>query len=65
MKNELSTYPESGLYLCHPKVWTDEHAMTKWIDLMLVPWKNAKPPGVFPTLILDVFRIHMMGNIVN
>ena len=43
----------------------DEHTMTKWIDLMLVPWKNVKLPGVFPMLILDACRIHMMRNIFN
>ena len=64
-KKELTTYPESGHYLCQPKAWMDEQAMTKWIDLVLVPWKNAKPPGVVPTLILDAYRVHMMGNIVN
>ncbi len=63
-KNELSTYPESGHYLCQPKAWMDEQAMTKW-DLVLVPWKNAKPPGVVPMLILDAYSIHTMGNIVN
>jgi hypothetical protein len=44
-KNELSMYPDSGHYLREPKAWMDEHAMTKWIDLMLVPWKNLKLPG--------------------
>ena len=65
VKNELSTYPDSGYYLCQPKAWMDKHAMTKWIDLMLIPWKNAKPPGVVPMLILDAHCIYMMGNIVN
>lgn len=64
-KSELPTYPDSGHYLCQPKAWMDEQAMIKWIDLVLVPWKNAKPPGVVPTLILDAYRVHMMGNIVN
>jgi hypothetical protein len=43
----------------------DEHAMTKWIVLVLIPWKNTKPPGVFPSLILDAYRVHMVGNIIN
>jgi hypothetical protein len=64
-KNELSTNPDSGHYLCQPKAWMDEQAMTKWMDLVLVPWKNMKPPGVVPTLILDVYLVHMVGNIVN
>ena len=32
---------------------------------MLVPWKNAKPPGAVQTLILDDYCIHIMGNIIN
>jgi hypothetical protein len=43
----------------------DKHTMTKWIYLMLVPWKNAKLPGVVPMLIFDAYCVHMMGNIVN
>jgi hypothetical protein len=39
--------------------------MTKWIDLMLVKWKNVKPPRAVQTLILDDYRIHIMGNIIN
>ena len=39
--------------------------MNKWIDLVLVPWKNANAPEVIPIIILDAYRIHMMGNIVN
>ena len=65
VKNELSTYPDSGNHLCQPKAWMDEHIMTKWINLVLILWKKAKPPGVVPMLILDAYCIHMMGNIVN
>ena len=43
----------------------DKQAMHTWIDCVLVPWKNTKPPGVVPILILDTYCVHMMGNIVN
>jgi hypothetical protein len=43
----------------------DKAAMMRWIDLVLVPWKNAKAPGIVPTLILDACHVHMMGNVVN
>jgi hypothetical protein len=43
----------------------DKHTMTKWIDLVLIPWKNVKPPGVVPTLILDAYHVPMIGNIIN
>jgi hypothetical protein len=43
----------------------DEEMMNKWIDLVLVPWKNTKALEVVPIIILDAYHIHMMGNIVN
>ena len=39
--------------------------MTKWIDLVFIPQKNANELGVVPILILDTQCVHMMGNIVN
>jgi hypothetical protein len=62
---EFPTYPVNGHYLCQAKAWMDEDAMNKWIDLVLIPWKNTKAPGIVPTLILDAYRVHMMGSIVN
>jgi hypothetical protein len=43
----------------------DEEMMSKWIDVVLIPWRNEKGPDVIPILILDAYRVHMMGNIVN
>jgi hypothetical protein len=43
----------------------DEQAMNNWIDCVLIPWKNMNAPGVVPLLILDAYRVHMMGNIMN
>ena len=43
----------------------DENIMNKSIDLVLIPWKNSKSPGVLPILIHDVYCVHMMGKIVN
>ena len=39
--------------------------MNLWIDLVLIPWRNTRKPGVVLLLILDTYRIHMMGSIVN
>ena len=39
--------------------------MNNWIDCVLIPWKNMNAPGVVPLLILDAYRVHMMGNIMN
>ena len=43
----------------------DKKMMNLWIDLVLVPWKDSRQPGVVPLLILDAYRVHMMRNIVN
>ncbi len=63
--HEFSTYPDSGHYCCQKKAWMDKELMNRWIDQVLIPWKMTKPPGVVPTLILDAYRVHMMGSIVN
>ena len=64
-KREFGTYPDSGHYSCQKKAWMDEDMMHLWIDQVLVPWKMTKPPGVVPILVLDAYRVHMMGTVVN
>jgi hypothetical protein len=51
--------------VCQNKEWMDEAVMNKWIDIVHIPWKNAKAPGIIPILILDAYHAHMVGNIVN
>ena len=43
----------------------DEKMMNISIDLVLIPWRNTRKPGVVLLLILDAYRVHMMGSIVN
>ena len=62
---ELQTYPDKCIYACQDKAWMDEPMMHKWIDLVLIPWKNSRDPSITPLLILDAYRVHMMGSIVN
>jgi hypothetical protein len=62
---EFGTFPDGGHYCCQKKAWMDEKMMQKWIDLVLVPWKETTTPGVVPLLILDAYRVHMMGTVVN
>jgi hypothetical protein len=62
---EFVTYPNGGHYSCQKKAWMDEGMMNRWIDQVLVPWKMTMPPGVVPILVLDAYRVHMMGSIVN
>jgi hypothetical protein len=62
---ELQTFPADCFYACQQKAWMDEKMMNLWIDPVLVPWKHSRKPGVVPLLILDAYRVHMMGSIVN
>ena len=64
-KNEFKTYPQECIYTCQPKAWIDESMMILWINEVLIPWKHTKDPTIVPLLILDAYRIHMMGIIVN
>jgi hypothetical protein len=63
--HEFGTYPDHGHYGCKKKAWMDEEMMHKWIDLVLVPWRQTTTPGVVPLLILDAYRVHMKGTVVN
>ncbi len=64
-RTEFQTYPEGCFYACQDKAWMDEAMMNLWIDLVLEPWKDTLPPHIIPLLILDAYRVHMMGSIVN
>jgi hypothetical protein len=69
VKNEFQTYPVDGKYACQAKAWMDEVNMHLWIDLVLKPYNDAKEerdPGGQPlVLILDSYRVHMIGSVVN
>ena len=66
---EFSTYPIPGKYACQDKAWMDEVAMHQWIDDVLKPWKDeqdiASQSVEPPILILDAYRVHQMGSVVN
>ncbi len=66
---KFGTYPESGRYACQDKAWMDEAKMNEWIDTVLQPWKanrDKNNPSVEPPiLILDAYRVHQMGTVVN
>jgi hypothetical protein len=68
-KCEFGTYPSDGKYACQPKAWMDEVNMHLWIDLVLKPYSDAKdvrdPHGPPLVLILDAYRVHQMGSVVN
>ena len=47
----------------------DESKMNEWIDVVLQPWKENRdqnnPSLEPPILILDAYRVHQMGSVVN
>jgi hypothetical protein len=65
VNREFGMYPDHGHYGCQKKAWMDKEMMHKWIDPVLVPWRQTTTPGVVPLLILNAYRVHMMGTIVN
>jgi hypothetical protein len=66
---EFGTYPDAGKYACQEKAWMDESKMNEWIDVVLQPWKENRdqnnPSLEPPILILDAYRVHQMGSVVN
>ena len=38
--------------------------MMDWIEKCLLPWRDTLPPEAMPLLILDLFCVHMMGQMV-
>ena len=39
--------------------------MKQWVQLVLKPYIEKAPEGVYPLLFLDSYRCHMMASIVN
>ena len=49
---EFSTYPDRGHYACQKKAWMYEDMLNRWIDLVLILWKESKAPDIVPILVL-------------
>jgi hypothetical protein len=66
---EFGEFPDSGKYACQEKAWMNEAKMHEWVDVVLAPWKAARDAemrgGDPPLLILDAYRVHQMGSVVN
>ncbi len=45
--------------------WMDEQMMKRWVDEVLQPYVATTPDDVIPVLLLDSYRCHIMGSIVN
>jgi hypothetical protein len=66
---EFLTFPAVRKYACQDKAWMNEGMMHKWIDVVLLPWKEMQdlnqPCHQPPILILDAYHVHQMGSVVN
>jgi hypothetical protein len=62
---EFPTYLVNYIYAMQPNAWMDEKMMHKWIDDVLIPWKQTRNPVAGSLLILDAYRMNMMSSIVN
>lgn len=64
---ELPTFSQDGLWATQKNAWCDERIMHLWINGSLVPEiQNVQIlfPGVTPLLLLDTYKVHLMGEIV-
>ena len=63
-RTEFDAYPTTNHYRCQENAWMDERVMLAWVDEVLVPYVATAPDNIVPLLILDSYRCHMMGSVV-
>jgi hypothetical protein len=63
-RTELGSYPTTNHYRCQASAWMDEAVMVAWVEEVLAPYVATAPDHVTPLLILDSYRCHMMGSVV-
>ncbi len=61
---EFATYPAPHSYRCQENAWMDEVVMLAWVDDILRLYVETAADDVIPLLILDSYRCHMMGSVV-
>ena len=61
---EFGDYPTTHRYRCQDNAWMDERVMIAWVDEILKPYVANAPEHIIPILILDSYRCHMMGSVV-
>jgi hypothetical protein len=68
-QREFSSFPAEAHYACQEKAWMDETRMHEWVEAVLKPWKEERdannPSMQPPIIILDAYRVHQMGSVVN
>jgi hypothetical protein len=53
------------VYHLNKKVWFNEQIMLNWVKHVLAPYVAMAPPGIIPIILLDQFKVHKMGSIIN
>jgi hypothetical protein len=61
---EFAAYPTTNHYRCQENAWMDEQVMLAWVNEVLVQYVATAPDNVVPLLILDSYRCHMMGSVI-
>ncbi len=65
IEHEFSNYCKDCLYGVKEKSWMDEHLVHLWIKKLLAPDIENLPPGIIPAVILDSYKVHLMGLVAN
>jgi hypothetical protein len=58
-RDELHTYPSSEriAFCCQQNAWMDDGQMLKWIEKVLKPFLEQKPPET--EVVLDMYKVHI------
>jgi hypothetical protein len=64
-RREVPTLPAGIVYCLNKKAWFNKQIMLDWVEHVLAPYIAMAPSGIIPILLLDQFKVHKMGLIVN
>jgi hypothetical protein len=64
-RREVPTLPTGIVYRLNKKALFNEQIMLDWVEHVLTPYIAMAPSGIIPILLLDQFKVHRMGSIVN
>ncbi len=63
-RHKLPTHPDNCHWACQGKAWFDEEIMLKWVEMVLKPYLLGAPRYIVPLILLDSFKVHMLGSAV-
>ncbi len=65
IEREFPNFCDDCLYGVQEKAWMDEQLVHFWIEKIIAPDIKTAPPGIVPIVILDSYKVHLMGTIMN